>query len=117
MQQKQILNMQQGLICQYLLKNVDLANLKSNFDKLDINKLKNVPTNLSNFKIKVDELDVNKLRPAPLDLSKPSDAIKNDVDKKDVYNTNIKNIEDKVPDITNLATNATLNPLTTTRFC
>ena len=76
MQQKQILNMQQGLICQYLLKNVDLANLKSNFDKLDINKLKNVPTNLSNFKIKVDELDVNKLRPAPLDLSKPSDAIK-----------------------------------------
>ena len=29
--------------------------------------------------------------------------------KKDVYNNKIKNIEDKIPDITNLATNTTLN--------
>ena len=29
--------------------------------------------------------------------------------KKDVYNAKIKNIEDKIPDITNLATNTTLN--------
>ena len=29
-------------------KKVDLASLKSNVDKLDIDKLKNVPTNLSN---------------------------------------------------------------------
>ena len=29
--------------------------------------------------------------------------------KKDVYNAQIKNIEDKIPDITNLATNTTLN--------
>ena len=29
--------------------------------------------------------------------------------KKDVYNNKIKNIEDKIPDITNLATNITLN--------
>ena len=28
---------------------------------------------------------------------------------KDVYNAKIKNIEDKIPDITNLATNTTLN--------
>ena len=28
--------------------------------------------------------------------------------KKDVYNAEIKNIEDKMPDITNLATNTTL---------
>ena len=32
-------------------KNVDLDNLKSDVDKVDIDKLKNVPTNLSNFKI------------------------------------------------------------------
>ena len=38
-----------------------------------------------------------------------SDVVKNDVIKKDVYNTKIKNNEDKIPDITNLATNATLN--------
>ena len=31
-------------------KIVDLANLKSNLDKLDIDKLKNIPTNLSNLK-------------------------------------------------------------------
>ena len=29
--------------------------------------------------------------------------------KKDVYNGKIKNIEDKMPDVTNLATNTTLN--------
>ena len=28
---------------------------------------------------------------------------------KDVYNANIKDIEDKIPDITNLATNTTLS--------
>ena len=34
---------------------------------------------------------------------------KNGVVKKDVYNAKIKNIEDKILDITNLATNTTLN--------
>ena len=29
--------------------------------------------------------------------------------KKDVYNAKIKNIEEKIPDITNLATKTTLN--------
>ena len=29
--------------------------------------------------------------------------------KKDVYNGKIKNIEDKIPDVTKLATNTTLN--------
>ena len=90
-------------------KRVHLANLKSNVDKLDIDKLKNVPTNLSNLKSKVDKLDVDKLVPVPVDLSKLSDVVKNDVVKKDVYNAKIKNIEYKIPDITNLATNASLN--------
>ena len=31
-------------------KKVDLANLKSDVDKLDIDKLKNLPTNLNNLK-------------------------------------------------------------------
>ena len=51
---------------------------------MDIDKLKNVPINLSNLKSKVDKLDVNKL--VPHDLSKLSDAVKTDVVKKDVYN-------------------------------
>ena len=90
-------------------KKVDLANLKSNVDKLDIDNLKNVPTNLGNLKSKIDKLDVDKLVPVPVDLSKLSDVVKNDVVEKDVYNAKIKNIEDKIPDIANLATNITLN--------
>ena len=38
---------------------VDVASLKSNVDKLDINKLKNAPTNLSNLIGKVDTIDVD----------------------------------------------------------
>ena len=34
---------------------------------------------------------------------------KNDIVKKDVYNAKMKDIEDKIPDITNLASNTTLN--------
>ena len=83
-------------------KIVDLANLKSNADKLDIDKLRKVQTNLSNLKSKVDKLDVDKLAPFP-------DLVKNDVVKKDVYNAKIKSIEDNITDITNLATYATLN--------
>ena len=44
-------------------KMVDLASLKSDVDKLDIAKFKNVPTNLSNLKSKIDKLDVDKLVP------------------------------------------------------
>ena len=77
-------------------KKFDLANLKSDVDKLDIDKLKNVPINLSSLKSKVDELDVDKLVPAPVDLSKLSNVVKNDVVKKDVYNAKMKNIEDKI---------------------
>ena len=58
MQLKQVLKMQQVLIHQILQKKTYLATLKSDVDKLDINKLKNVPTNLSNLKSKVDKLDV-----------------------------------------------------------
>ena len=71
--------------------------------------MKNVPTNLSNLKNKVDKLDVAKLVPVSVDLSKLSDVVKKDVVKKDVYEAKIKNIEDKIPGITNLAINTTLN--------
>ena len=61
------------------------------------------------MKSKVDKLDFDKLVPVPVDLSKLSRTVKNDTVKKDVYNAKIKNIEDKILDITNLATNTTLN--------
>ena len=58
---------------------IDLASLKSNVDKLDIDKLKKCSTSLNNLKSKVDKLDVNKLVPIPVDVSKLSDIVKNDV--------------------------------------
>ena len=81
-------------------KKVDLANLKSDVDKLDIDKLKKVTTILSNLKSKVDKLDVDKLVPVLVDLSKLSDAVKSYVFEKDIYKAKIKIIEDKIPDIT-----------------
>ena len=51
-------------------RKTDLANLKSNVDKADIGKLKNIPTNLSNLKSKVDKLAVDKLVSVSADLSK-----------------------------------------------
>ena len=93
-----------GIDASSFAKNVDLSHLKTVVDKLDMDKLKNLPTNLSNFQSKLCKLDVDKLVPVPADLSKLSDFVKNDVVKKDVYNDKIKNIGDKIPDITNLAT-------------
>ena len=52
---------------------------------------------------------IDKLVPVPVDISKLSHVVKNDVVKKDVYNAKIKNIEDKIPDTTNLATKTNLN--------
>ena len=41
--------------------------------------------NLAKLKNEVDKLDIEKLVPVPVDLSKLSDAVKNDVVKKTVY--------------------------------
>ena len=54
----------------------NLASLKIEVDKLDIDKLKSLPKDLSNLKSKVDQLDIDKLAPVPDDLSKLSNAIK-----------------------------------------
>ena len=51
-------------------KKNDLANLKSEADKLDINELKNVPGGLNSLKSKVDKLDIDNLEPVPVDLKK-----------------------------------------------
>ena len=50
-------------------KKTDLTHLKFDVDKLDIDKLKNVPSGLNRLKSKVDKLN---------------DVVKNDVVKKDV---------------------------------
>ena len=108
MQKKAGLNSAKGVDTLDFAEKVDLANLKSDVDNLNVHKLKNVPINLSNLKNKVDKLDVDKLVPFRADLSKLCDILKNGVVEKDAYNAKFRHIEDKIPDITNLATNNTL---------
>ena len=62
-----------GVDTSFFAKKTNLANLKFDVDILDIDKLKNVLTNLSNLKSKVHNLDV------PVRLSKLSYAVKNHV--------------------------------------
>ena len=73
-------------------RKADLANLKSDVDKSDNGKLKNVPSNLSHLKTKVHKLDVDKLVPAPADLSKLSDAVKNYIAKETEDNKLVKKV-------------------------
>ena len=109
-------------------------------------------TNLASLKTEVDKLEIDKLVPVPIDLSKLSDVVKDDVVKKDEYdklvakvnnidtsdfvlktkhnidktelenkipdtsglvkktnyNTKITELENKIPDISNLATKIAL---------
>ena len=68
----------------------NLANLKTEVDKLDIDKLKSLPNNLSNLKTEVDKLDIDKLAPVPADLSKLSNVVNNEVVKKTEYDAKKK---------------------------
>ena len=63
------------------------------------------------MKSKVDKLDFDKLVPVIVDLSKLCEKCsKSNVIKKDVHNAKVKYTEDKIPDITNLATNTIITP-------
>ena len=68
---------------------VDLSNYAT---KADIKNISHVDTssfalkaNLANLKSEVDKLNIDKLNPAPNDLTKLSNVVKNDVVKKDLY--------------------------------
>ena len=112
---------------------VDLSNYATKDDIKNITHVDTssfaLKTNLANLKREVDKLDVDKLKPILTDLSKLRDVIKNDVVKKTDYNTlvtkvdnidtsglvkktdyntKITEIEDKIPDISSLATKTTL---------
>ena len=60
--------------------------------KTDIKNISHVDTssfalksNLASLKTEVDKLDINKLVPVPVDLSKLNDVVKNDAAKKTIY--------------------------------
>ena len=75
-------------------KKDDLANLKS-----DVDKLEKFPNGLNSLKSKVDELDVDKMRSVPVDLSKLTNAVNNDLIKRDVFNTDKKRLRWKIEDV------------------
>ena len=59
-----------GIDTSDLVAKKDFIALEAETDKLDINKLTNVPTSLINLETKVDDLDVGKLKTVPVDLKK-----------------------------------------------
>ena len=68
-------------------------------------------TNLTSLKTKVDKLDIDKLKPLPDDVSKLSNVVTNEVVKRTDYNVKITEIENKIPNINNLATKTALNTI------
>ena len=79
---------------------VDLSNYATKTDIKNISHIDTssfaLKTNLASLKTEFDKLDIDKLVPIPVDLSKLSDVVKNDVVKKDVYNklvTKVDNID------------------------
>ena len=84
---------------------VDLSNYAT---KGDIKRITHVDTssfalktNLANLKSEVDKLDIDKLVPVPVDLSKLSDVVKNDVVKKTVYEKLVAKVNSTDTSLTN----------------
>ena len=78
-------------------------------------------TNLAALKTEVDKIDVDKLKTALTDLAKLSDVVKNDVVKKTNYNTKVTSIEAQIAGLTkntvdNLADITKLKAIDTNSF-
>ena len=65
------------------------VNLSNYATKTDVKKISHVDTssfalkpNWASLKTELDKLDIDRLVPIPVNLSKPSDAVENDVVKK-----------------------------------
>ena len=91
---------------------VDISNYAAKADIKNITHIDTssfvLKTNLANLKTEIDKLDIDKLVPVPTDLSKLSNVVKNDVVKKTDYNTKVADIEGKTPDVSNLAAKTAL---------
>ena len=57
-----------GIVTSDLVAEKYFFALKAEIDKLDFNKIVNVPTSLNNLKTKIDDLDVGKLETVYVDL-------------------------------------------------
>ena len=110
---------------------LDLTNYAT---KTDLNNIAHVDvssyaskTNLAALKTEVYKIDVDKLKTAPVDLAKLNNAVKNDVVKKTDYNAKVTSIEaqiagrtkntvDNLADITKLKAIDTNSFVTRTKF-
>ena len=75
--------------------------------KTDLNNITHVDTssfasktNLAALKTEVDKIDIDKLKTAPVDLAKLTNAFENDFVKKTVYNTKVTSIEGQIAGLT-----------------
>ena len=78
-------------------------------------------TNLAALKTEVDKIDIDKLKTAPTDLAKLTNAVENDLVKKTVYNTKVTSIEGQIAGLTkntidNLADITKLKAIDTNSF-
>ena len=73
----------------YIKVKVDLSNYATKSDLKNVTHVDTssfaLKTNLGSLRTEVDKLDIDKLAPVPVDLSKLSDVVKNDIVKKTVY--------------------------------
>ena len=81
---------------------VDLSNYATKTDLKNVTHVDTssfaLKTSLANLKTEVDKLDIDKLAPVPIDFSKLSDVVKNDI-KKTVYDklvAKVNNIDTSV---------------------
>ena len=92
---KKELNVATGVDTTNLAAKRDFITLKAEVDKLDINKLVNVPSSLNNLQPKVDELDVSMLKTVPVDLKYSRYVVSKEVVKNTMYSklkTKINNL-------------------------
>ena len=78
-------------------------------------------TNLAALKSEVDKIDVDKLKTTVIDLAKLSNVVKNNVVKKTDYNSKVTSIESQIVGVTettldNLADIAKLKAVDTSKF-
>ena len=83
---------------------LDLANYATktdlkNITHVDVSSFAN-KTNLAALKTEVDKIDVDKLKTVPVDLAKLTNAVEHDLVKKTVYNTKVTSIEGQLAGIT-----------------
>ena len=76
---------------------IDLSNYATKTDLKNVSLVDTssftLKTNLASSKTEFDKLDIDKLKSVPVDLSKLSDLVKNDVVKKDAYNKLVAKVD------------------------